>query len=295
VADARRAALVDLRGPLTSAIAVGEKEIRERARLVTDFDAVPQVLADEQRLAQLFLYLLVNAWLEIDEREVDRHEIAVKTSTDAEGRAVIAIRDTGEGIAPEALPRLFEPLFAANEQRTGTRLLAECREIVTELGGTIEVESAVGRGTTFRVTLPAADVAAEALPPPPARVPGGGKRGRVLVIDDDPVIGRVAMVLLGRDHEVSYESRAIAALDRLRGGERFDVILCDLAMPEMNGVELYTQVAGLDHPQADAMVFLTGGAFTRRAREFVDAASNEVFHKPFDPKELVKLVRRRVG
>jgi CheY-like chemotaxis protein len=101
-------------------------------------------------------------------------------------------------------------------------------------------------------------------------------------------------LLVQREHDVVCEVRASDALARFERGERFDVVLCDLMMPEMNGIELHARLSALAPDQADAMVFATGGAFTTRAREFVEAVPNAVVEKPFDSAQLLKLIRTRV-
>ncbi len=174
---------VDVRRVLDSTLEIAANEIRHRAELVRDFRDVPPVLADASRLGQVFLNLLVNAAQAMIEGDASRQELRVATSTDAAGRAVIEIADTGAGIAPENLERIFDPFFTTKPVGVGTGLgLSICRTIVTALGGDITVESERGRGTTFRVVLPAASspVIADEPTPPPASAPSapGGPRDR---------------------------------------------------------------------------------------------------------------------
>jgi CheY-like chemotaxis protein len=120
------------------------------------------------------------------------------------------------------------------------------------------------------------------------------RRGRVLIVDDDRMIVDVMSRFLSRDHDTMSFTRADEALAALARGERFDVILCDLMMPVMTGVDLYEAVARDVPEQASRMVFLTGGAFTTRARAFLDRVSNACLEKPFDLKALLSLVNERV-
>jgi CheY-like chemotaxis protein len=218
----------------------------------------------------------------------ERTEIRVRTRTDGSGRAIVEVRDSGMGIPSEIRERIFDPFFTTKALGEGSGLgLSICHGIVESFGGSIEVDSAVGKGTTFRVRLRASTSAppcarreapeSDALPP---------RRGRLLIVDDDEKVGLSLAYLLRTDHdvEVSVEPRAIA--ERLLAGERFDVILCDLMMPGMTGMELHATVAKRAPEQADRFVFVTGGAFTPAATDFVGRVSNTVLMKPYDLREL---------
>ena len=133
-------------------------ELRNRARLVKSYGLTPRVVADEARLGQVFINLLVNAAHAIPEENAAGNEIGITTSTDAEGRAVVEIRDTGCGIPAHLRARIFDPFFTTKEIGKGTGLgLSISHEIIAALGGLIEVSSEVGKGTTFRVVLPGCD------------------------------------------------------------------------------------------------------------------------------------------
>ena len=156
--DEQTANPVDVWRVLESSINLASSEIHHRARLTTERGPVPHVLANEARLGQVFVNLLVNAAQAIPEAAVDRNEICVATRTDEAGRAVIEIRDTGAGIAPELLARLFDPFFTTKPVGEGTGLgLATVHGIAKQSGGDVEVESKPGEGTTFRILLAAVE------------------------------------------------------------------------------------------------------------------------------------------
>jgi two-component system NtrC family sensor kinase len=147
---------VDPGRALRSALAMAQNELRPRARVATDLAVVPAVHADEHRLVQVFVNLLVNAGQSIPEGNSERHEVRVALFPRG-GEVVAEISDTGAGMSPEARARIFEPFYTTKEPGTGTGLgLAISHSIVTGLGGRIEVESAPGAGSRFRVVLPAA-------------------------------------------------------------------------------------------------------------------------------------------
>jgi signal transduction histidine kinase len=148
---------VELKRVLESSINMAWNEIRHRARLVKDFTEVPPVLAKESRLGQVFLNLLVNAAQAIPEGGADRNEIRVTLRSEAD-RVLVEVRDTGSGIPPETLPRIFDPLFTTKPVGIGTGLgLSISHSIVRGMGGEITVDSVIGKGTTFTVSLPACE------------------------------------------------------------------------------------------------------------------------------------------
>jgi PAS domain S-box-containing protein len=288
----------EVRGPvvvrrvLDSSINIAWNEIRHRARLVKDFAEVPLIEGNESRLGQVFLNLLLNAAQAIPEGEAERNEIRVSTATDRDGRVIIEVRDTGAGIAPEILTRIFEPFFTTKPDGLGTGLgLWICRGILADLGGTIAVESRLGHGSTFRVTLPQAAID-EVSSQVDGRGPDGERQGeRVLIIDDEPLILGALRRAFGSDYRITCIADARQALSRLASGERYDVVLCDLMMPEMSGMDVYAELSRVAPDQVDKMIFLTGGAFTARAREFLEQVPNARIEKPIDFQNLRALMK----
>ena len=124
---------------------------------------------------------------------------------------------------------------------------------------------------------------------------GSGRRLRILVVDDEVLIGTVVVRILKSAHEVETTTDAAAALERMTAGERFDLILCDVLMPRMTGMELHRRVEALDAEQADRMWFLSGGAFTAETRAFLERMSDRHLQKPFDASTLRALVARIAG
>jgi CheY-like chemotaxis protein len=296
--DEEAATALDVWRVLESAINLTSSEIHHRARLTTDRGSVPAVLASEARLAQVFVNLLVNAAHAIPEGAAERNEIAVATRTDDAGRAIVEVRDTGVGIPPALVARLFDPFFTTKPVGQGTGLgLSICHGIVTALGGELTVESAPGRGSTFRVALPGTGGPTEPEPAPVAPTPAAtaARRARILVIDDDPRIGDAVRESLASENDVVAVTNALAGLQLLERREHFDLILCDLMMLAMTGMDLHDELTRRDSSQAARMSFLTGGAFTPRAQAFLDEIPNPRLEKPFDPQGLRRFVRSLVA
>src|SRR5260221_4770597 len=146
---------VDLAAVIESATSITAHEVRPRARLRREHDALPAVLGISMRLEQVFVNLLLNAANAIDEGRSDG-EIAISAQP-REQDVVVEVTDNGNGIPADLLPRIFEPFVTTRPNGEGVGLgLSICRDIVARWGGRIEAESEVGRGTTLRVKLPLA-------------------------------------------------------------------------------------------------------------------------------------------
>jgi CheY-like chemotaxis protein len=128
--------------------------------------------------------------------------------------------------------------------------------------------------------------------------PGAGappvRRGRLLIVDDEVVFSGSLRRLFSNEHEVTVINRGSDAIGRLRAGERFDAILCDLLMPEVTGIELHTELRQIAPDQADCMIFLTGGAFSESSQRFLDGVVNRWFEKPCNLDLLRAAVREVV-
>lgn len=285
----------DVHAVLESTLRMANNEIRHRATLVKELHPVDHVEGSESRLGQVFLNLIVNAAQAIPEGNASAHKLIVKTHQEGE-RVFVAVSDTGIGMGPDAMRKLFLPFYTTKGPGAGTGLgLAISHSIVKSLGGEITVESAPGRGTTFTVSLKAARVTR---PVRPISTTSANKtsteRGRVLVIDDEPLIGLSIKRLLARSHDVIPMTSARDALEVLQT-ERFDVVLCDLMMPQMTGMDFHAALEKEDPRLADQVVFLTGGAFTPAARAFLDRVPNTRLNKPFASSELKELIDERVA
>jgi signal transduction histidine kinase/CheY-like chemotaxis protein len=279
---------VSLHHALEQALAMAHNEIKYRARVVKLLGRVPPIRAAEAQLAQLLLNLLLNAAQSIIEGDADRNLIQVRSWSDG-GEAMVEISDTGCGIAPEHRERIFEAYFTTRRAGTGAGLgLTIARRIVDELGGRISFESEPGRGTRFRVALPGAAPAEPEGPPEPP--PPTAIRGRILVVDDEAGIRAALEAMLGRVHEVVCVASGVEAREILETDRRFDLILCNLMMPRGSGMDLHAWLAGRDPRLANLMVFVTGGAFTERAREFLARVPNLWLAKPIEPRLVIGVV-----
>ncbi|WP_244238017.1 MASE1 domain-containing protein [Corallococcus terminator] len=302
--------LVDLNALVPPAARVVLHALRPRARLVESFGPVPRVLGSEARLGQVLLNLLVNAMQAIPEGDPGRHEVRVRTGTEASGHARVEVEDTGGGIPPDVLPRIFDPFFTTKGSDEGTGLgLAICQQIVRAHGGELRVHSVQGQGATFTLLLPPAPVQSagvSSLPLPSSR-PGArdveapwlpassSRRGRVLIVDDEPRLAQSMRLLLEPFHDVVTATDGEAALARVMQGESFDVVLCDLQMPGMDGIAVHRRLLDLAPALVSRLVFISGGASSPEARTFVETVANRVLEKPVRPDVLLSTVEATLG
>jgi PAS domain S-box-containing protein len=277
---------------LSDAIRIASPELEKRGRLVQELGAIPTVAANAGRLEQLFVNLLINATQALSPSSVKTNEVRVFTGVDPDGKVLVRISDTGAGIPPELTGRVFDPFFTTKPVGVGTGLgLPICHAIVRGLGGGISVDSVVGRGTTFSVTIPVATGPEKSPTPYPSQL-RAVRRARVLIIDDEPVVATMLSRTLAEAHDVTVCTSGADALERLCADSTWDVVLCDLMMPDVSGMDLYSAVKERESGLERRIVFMTGGAFTRRAADFLASVVNERLEKPFDLGKLFRLVEK---
>jgi PAS domain S-box-containing protein len=288
---------VEVEAPLESAIRMIGGQVREVAHLVRRYRKVPRVEADPTRLEQIFLALLVNAMQAIEEGKPDENEILVSTRTDEHGKVVVEIADSGVGMSRELMARIFDPFFTTKPLGIGTGLgLSICHGLVRSIGGEIFVDSRVGFGSTFRVTLPSSSAAASA-PTSSSRLasaPPAPLQGRVLIVDDEAsVLSALHRALSGR-HEVVVLQSGRSALDLLSRDADFDVVLTDVSLPDLSGLELRAALATRAPALAERVVFMLSGAPDPSVRAALRALPNPSFEKPLELGALRTLVQERV-
>lgn len=271
---------VELSHVMMTATKMAAGHTRSRAKITTSFGDNRRVLGNEARLAQVFLNLIVNAAQALPEGDAGNHEIKIRTRSAGERVEVTVEDDSTRARAVTNNNELELP-----KHGDGVALgLALTRGILDSIGGTLGFESRPGC-TIATVTLIAAS------PPPPEEVPKV-PIFRVLIIDDETAVARAIARGL-RPHEVTVVERGRDGLALLGQGQRFDLILCDLMMPELSGMDVHDEIAR-DYPQAlPHLAFMSGGAFTERAKEFVERNIVPFFDKPIDMKRVRALLQER--
>ncbi|MEX2531801.1 MAG: ATP-binding protein [Gemmatimonadota bacterium] len=272
-------------------------------RISLEIDAPEAVvLADPVELQQVFMNLATNGYLALEDGAGDlTFGLEVRA-----GEAVVEVRDTGVGMTEDTLARALDPFFTTRGTEGGTGLgLSSVHGIVRSLGGSLEIQSAPGEGTSVVARLPLASTT-----PPPSPGPSGGElrsepldrpptgkgQGRalrssahLLLVDDDPAVLRVtARILDRRGYQVTTAEGARAAVELLaEEGVRFDLLLTDQTMPEFTGLEVIRRCreAGRNLP-----VVLMSGYLPDDVRGEADRFGATLLPKPFDRGELIRSV-----
>ncbi|WPZ33574.1 ATP-binding protein [Thalassobaculum sp. OXR-137] len=256
---------------------------------------VPRYLVgDPGRLRQVLLNLVGNAV-----KFTESGSVRLVAGRGEGGRVVLSVIDTGIGMDSETQGRLFRDFAQADASVArkfgGTGLgLSIAKRIVGRMGGSLTVTSAVGEGSIFRVEidLPEGVAVDEAA----AEAPIALRRLTVLVAEDNVVNQQVARGLLGRDgHSVTIVETGLAAVEAVRDG-RFDVVLMDLHMPQMGGLEATRAIRALAGPAAAVpIVAATAGAMDHEIRACLEAGMNAAVPKPIDPRVLTRTLAAVTG
>jgi PAS domain S-box-containing protein len=283
------------------AVRASAHALRHHARLEISLGSTPSLLVDRERMAAAIVTLLLGAASRVGEGRADASVIRLRTYTGDEGRAVLEVEDDGRTLDDLERTRMFNPFAASGNATAGVELAVAQRTILAH-GGEIEVRGADGSGTLVRLVLPPCreqeHAAAEAARPVTARRterPTGSQNAPkpvILIVDDEPAIGRSIGRILAPGHDVVFESDARMALGRVLRGERFDAILCDLMMPAMSGMDFFDELCVQAPLMRDRVVFLTGGAFTPRSEQFLRELANPCLPKPFSRTAVVDAIQQ---
>jgi two-component system, cell cycle sensor histidine kinase and response regulator CckA len=295
--DASSRGPVSLEKTLEAAVSMASAELEKRARVVRRYDPVAHVLGNPARLEQVFVNLLTNAAQSLPEGGPEKNVITLTLFED-DHTVYVGVSDTGSGMPEDVKRQIFDPFFTTKPPGVGTGLgLPICQGIVRAHGGSIDVASTPGEGSTFTVTLPRAEAGAHAGHEHAAGSRQRTLRGRILIVDDDVNVGRTLSLALQQIHDVTVVTsgrEALAELHAARFSGGYDAILCDVLMPGMTGSELFDRARG-ELPGLDArFIFMSGGLFSGGAAELAKKSQNRVLEKPFDLNDVQEALRNVV-
>ena len=282
---------MDLNRVVERCLVLAKAQMRSRVRVHTSLGDLPPVHGDEGRMTQVVLNLLINAVQALPD-----HSGNIWVETRLQGHdAVLEVRDDGPGFAPHVRDRVFEPFVTTKPVGDGTGLgLFVCHQYVSECGGTLEALDASEGGARLRIKLHVATSPERPKLPESSASPVSSERPRLLIIDDEPIIRESLARKLSPSVDVDIAGNAEAALELIRDGAEFDIILCDLMMPGRGGRWLYkalqTEFPGI----LRAFCVMTGGAVEREDARFLSDNAPPLLRKPFSTTDVATFVRARL-
>jgi signal transduction histidine kinase len=291
--EREEAQLLDVSDVVDQALRLAGRELNMLAGIERDYARdLPRVLVPHGRLTQVLVNVIANAAQAIREIERPAHRVRIVTRSDGESIAV-SISDTGPGIAPQILEHIFDPFFTTKRAGYGTGLgLSISRSIMYDLGGDLIVESVHGSGATFILLLPIPDYAsvrraylrqhtatATSSQPSPKRT--------VLVVDDDDRVLSAYARALGRSCEVLMASDGREAIELLSSGSQPDAMVCELALPEVDGEALLEWLERERPELARRTVFVSSETTQQQYEGFLNELPNCVLTKPVTASALL--------
>ena len=282
---------VDVKRAIGSALNIAQNQLRHRAQVRRELEEGLSVTAREGQLVQVLVNLLVNAAQAIPDGEGTKHAIVVRSRASGNGRVEISVSDTGPGIPAEILPHLFHPFATTKARGQGSGLgLAISRRIVERFKGEIRAENLPERGAVVTFDLPGAGPAPGPTTVRPPAEPRRERGFKVLIVDDEPAIGRALRRVLSA-HVLTVISDGYEAIELLHR-EFFDVIVCDLMMPGLSGHKLFETVCETVPELRARFVFISGGAVSKEAANFLETCGCPVLAKPFSNAAVIETVER---
>jgi PAS domain S-box-containing protein len=277
---------VSLERAVSAAVTLTRNRVQHVGAVEVAVEGAPTVRANEFGLTQVLVNLLLNAADAMEGGDHQRHVVKVSYSLDDADAVVLEVADSGPGVPPEDLERIFEPLYTTKAVGRGTGLgLSIARGMVAAFGGTLEAHNRDGGGALFRVILPRAESRA---PEPSSEACASTQRRRVLVVDDEPLVARsIALALDG--HDVTTCARVDLAVELCQETD-YDCILCDLMMPRGGGPDLHERLGRTKPNLVPKIVFMTGGAFTESSARFLESIPNPCITKPFRVETLLEAI-----
>ncbi len=289
---------VDLNDIVHRSLTAVKHELQAKSvQVLTTLDfGLPKTMADPRQLEQVFVNLITNAIQALAQVTTARRIIIETQHLD---RAIqLRFSDNGPGIPQKIINRIFDPFFSTKDVGEGTGLgLSICFGIILEHKGQIHAENNPDGGATFVINLPInapVPVNANPLPitvPQPAPLTGL----KILAVDDEiPLLKLLHRVLTQQGHNVDTAPDGNSALRRLKEGT-YDLVICDMIMPDILGTELYERVSQEYPTMAERFVFITGNVVDRDTRLFLEKSGLPWLSKPFLPSDIETIVRQAVN
>lgn len=281
---------VDINDVARSARTLAKHELLSVPFQQFDLRATRGLAADGAKLTQVVVNLLLNAAYAVRGRRDGR--VAVQTWDTNDG-VMLRVTDNGGGVPGILAERIFEPFVTTKPASEGTGLgLSVCADIVAKHSGSLTLNQDLRPGATFDLYLPLDNGLSPRVPPRPSKATATPRASRVLIIDDEASLVRAYRRVLGRDHEVVGAYGGEEALRLLARDDKFDLILCDLMMPRVDGVGVYEHLERWQPHLIPRLVLCSGGPTNERCRRFLAETSVQLLLKPVRQDALLDQIQR---
>ncbi len=282
----------DIRAVITTAVDVaGYGKQREGTIVTAHFgDEIPEILADADQITQVIINLILNADHAINHSGVG-DKIEVVTALSTSGRFInISVSDNGPGVPEKMRARVFEPFFTTKDVGDGTGIgLALCHRIVHSHEGQIWLDADHRPGARFCIRLPLGEVTQDVTELDENSAQSGGRK-KALVVDDEQEVAELVAEILSKDgFVVEVAHSGTDALGHLRKA-RYDMILSDLNMPEMDGAALFKTISAEFPDLVEHIGFITGDTMGLESQRVLRESQRPFMEKPVTPSELRRLV-----
>ncbi|MBU1533834.1 response regulator [Myxococcota bacterium] len=288
-----RSKLIAVSKVMDSAVSMASYQIKHKARLKTHYGDAPMVRGAEGKLAQVFLNLLVNAAHAFDDGPIENNTIDITISQN-QSHVIVEIKDSGCGIPRDVLPHVFQPFYTTKPSGVGTGLgLSISDTIIRAMGGTIAVQSEEGKGTTFTITLPAKTDASSTGTGEIVQVAAKPEalKTTVLLVDDDHLILKTLARRLISHHTVVVAESGEAAVAKLEARADIEVVVTDLMMEGMSGVDLFQWIKENRPELLRRVIFATGGSLSSATASFLNRPDVIYLEKPFRINTLLDTIQ----
>lgn len=293
--------LVDINEIINASIMLLKPQLQQHnVHVVKSLDfGLPHIVADPHRLEQVFVNLLINS-IQALAKET-RKKIIVLKSGFKNNAILVSLADNGPGIRDDIINQIFDPFFSTKQVGEGTGLgLSICFGIVSAHGGKIWAENIAEGGTEFFLELPVSKPptepsAEQTVPSVALLLATNNKNIRILVVDDETyLLELMHRVLSGLYHTVHTTDNGRKALTKILT-ETFDIIICDILMPDLSGIELFHQATASQPQLADRFIFITGNVVDPDTRAFLENNNLKWLAKPFLPADITNAINQTLN
>lgn len=284
---------VNIQNTIESAISIVQAQYKHTAQINLNLsNEMPSMILNGGKLEQVIINLLMNAFQAFsDPNAVDKNVITVSSCVQCDS-IIVEIEDNGSGMPQSLMDHIFDPFFTTKPTGIGTGLgLSISMQIVKSMGGEIHVKSQVGKGTAFTIVLPIYLKVDDMINA--AAIERGVSGKRILVVSNEVVSGEILRKVLGSKNELEIVISVRDAIHKIVSqiNNQFDVLIVDLDMPDVSGIDFYNYLQRKSHPLSSRMIFLMDKDYEGICDPFFEQMKHAILKKPYSSDTLMQLLK----